>query len=239
MLRGSPVELGQGLSHHLELGLAEGRIKEEVQKVFSRHEGIDIRFFPENSAQVPDVPTITFAVVDPMTGVQDDPKLQQRLEAMTREHGKSARTFKSGLIWVVPDSSATMKEEARKLLAWEEIRDEGLKLDEAQDRQLKANIERARRDLKESVWRSYKLVFLLDKENRLRTVDLGLVTSSAAQTLPTYVVASLRKEGEIEKEVAARFPRTELAARVHGVEHEVGPGRLLRVAAVSPPPIPG
>ena len=151
------------------------------------------------------MPTITFAIVDPLTGIQDDPKLQGRLESMTREHGKSARTFKSGLIWVVPDSASTMKEEARKLLAWEEIRDEGLKLDEAQDRQLRANVERAKKDLKESVWRSYKLLFLLDKENRLRMIDLGLVTSSESTTKPIAVVASLRKEGEIEKEIAARF----------------------------------
>jgi hypothetical protein len=36
----------------------------------------------------------------------------------------SARTFKSALIWVVADSAQPMREEARKILAWQAISDE-------------------------------------------------------------------------------------------------------------------
>ena len=78
------------------------------------------------------------------------------VEQMTRECGTSARTFKSGLIWVVAESPHPMREEARKLLAWQAVADESedLKLDETQKHQLTENVQKARRDLKESVWRS-------------------------------------------------------------------------------------
>ena len=99
------------------------------------------------------------------------------VEQMTKECGTSARTFKSALIWVVAESPYPMREEARKLLAWQAVADESedLKLDETQKQQLAGNVQKARRDLKESVWRSYKLVLLLAKDNTFRQVDLGLV----------------------------------------------------------------
>lgn len=183
----------------------ESRVKEEIQKVFSATEGIERRFFPEQSAQIPDVPSITFVVLSPEHSIQDDAQLDGRIEGMTREYGKSARTYKSGLIWVVAEATAPLREEARKLLAWEDIRDEGLKLDDAQRKQLGASIDKARRDLTESVWRTYKNVFLLGKDNTMQTIDLGLVTSSAAESLPKNVLARLRQNGEIEKEVSPRF----------------------------------
>jgi len=60
-----------------------------------------------------------------------------------------------------------MGDEARKVLAWRAIDDEAmeLKLDETQRRQLAENIQKSKRDLKESVWRSFKHVFLLGKNN--------------------------------------------------------------------------
>ena len=44
----------------------------------------------------------------------------------------------SGLVWCVPDGAAALHEEARKLLAWEDIQDteDQLRLDDAQKRQL-------------------------------------------------------------------------------------------------------
>ena len=60
---------------------------------------------------------------------------------MTKECGNSARTFKSALIWCVPEKSDTIYEEARKLLAWNDIQDEvhDLKLDDAQKSQITTN----------------------------------------------------------------------------------------------------
>jgi hypothetical protein len=90
-------------------------------------------------------------------------------------------------------------------LAWEDIRDEGLTLDEAQQRQLDTSIKTARRDLTESVWRTYKHVMLLDKDNTIKSIDLGLVTSSAAESMTKLILSRLRQNGEVETEVSPRF----------------------------------
>ena len=57
--------------------------------------------------------------------------------------------------------------------SWQAIEDEAadLRLDETQKRQLSENLQKARHDLKESVWRSFKHVLLLGKDNTLRQVD--------------------------------------------------------------------
>lgn len=183
----------------------DARVREEVQKQFPNLPGVDRRFFPEKSAQVSDVPGITLVVWAPEDALQGDPSVPSRIEAMTREYGKSARTYKSALIWVVPETSALLRDEARKLLAWESIQGEGLKLDEAQDRQLDASVKKSRRDLTEAVWRSYKHLYLLGRDNKLQTIDLGLVTSSAADSIPKHILNRLRQTGEVEKEVSPRF----------------------------------
>jgi len=51
---------------------------------------------------------------------------------MIREYGTSSRTFKSAVIFCVPESPDTLREDARKVLAWEAIEDDDLKLDETQ-----------------------------------------------------------------------------------------------------------
>jgi hypothetical protein len=89
-----------------------------------------------------------------------------------------------------------MREEARKLLAWADIlgdRDE-LKLDEPQVKQLKESVAKARSYLRESVWQSYKNVFLLDEGNRLRRIDLGKIHSSAAASIADLILSRLRQE---------------------------------------------
>ena len=82
----------------------DAEVKEAVQKVFPATDGLDRKFFPDKSAQIPDVPLITLVVMSPERSLQDDPKVREFIETMTREYGKSARTYKSGLIWIVPES---------------------------------------------------------------------------------------------------------------------------------------
>ena len=183
----------------------DAQVKEAVQKVFPATDGLDRKFFPDKSAQIPDVPLITLVVMSPERSLQDDPKVREFIETMTREYGKSARTYKSGLIWIVPESGGPLREAARKLLAWEDIQNEALKLDESQQKQLNVSIQKARRDVGEAVWRSYKNILLLGENNTSETIDLGLVTSSAAETMPKHILASLRQKGFVEKEVGARF----------------------------------
>ena len=137
--------------------------------------------------------------------MEDEKTTRQFAEQMIRERGTTARTFKSALIWVVPDSAQPMREEARKVLAWQAIQDEAddLKLDEAQKKQLAENIHKAKRDLKESIWRAYKHLFLLAKDNTV--VDLGIVHSSTADTPISNILNRLSADGDVEKDVSPNF----------------------------------
>ena len=182
-------------------------VRSEVQKIFSAGAGVERIYFPEKSGQIPDRPALTFVIIAPEQSLQDNGKLTQSIEAMTKEYGTSARTFKSALIWCVPETTTMLRDEARKLLAWEAIDDEAgtLKLDEVQKRQLAENLKKAQRDLRESVWRTYKSLLLLDKENRMRTIDLGLVHSSAAENMVTLILNRLRQDGDVEAGISPNF----------------------------------
>ena len=143
--------------------------------------------------------------MSPDQSIQDAPGIEQTIETMTREYGKSARTYKSALIWVVAESAGPIREEARKLIAWKDIDNEGLNLDDAQTRQLDKNIKNARSALKESVWRTYKNVMLLGKDNKIHTIDLGLPTSSSAESMCKFILLTLRQTNDVEKDVSPRF----------------------------------
>ena len=133
----------------------------------------------ERTNQVPDRAALTLVVLAPENEA-GDPATTRLMETMLREHGSSSRTYKSALLWCVAEDGALLSEEARKVLAWEDIDAESqtLRIDESQRRQLDENLKRAKRDLQEAVWRTYKNVFLLDETNALRKIDLGLVHSS-------------------------------------------------------------
>ncbi len=186
---------------------AQERIREEIQKVFAAGSGVERVFFPDNSNQIPDRAAVTLVVLSPDMSLQDEKGTTKFIESATRESGSSSRTFKSALIFCVPDSADALCDEARKVLAWEDIDDEAddLKLDETQVRQLDENVKKAKRDLKETIWRTYKVIMLLGKDNTLKKVDLGLVHSSAAPDLATLVLNHLRQTDDLVTGVSPSF----------------------------------
>jgi len=183
------------------------RVCEEIQKAFPANSGVERVFFPEKSGQVPDRPAVTLVVLAPEQSLQEEKATRQFAESVIRESGSSGRTFKSALIFCVPDSPDALLDETRKVLAWEDVDGEAadLKLDETQTRQLDEAVRKARRDLKECVWRTYKVLMLLAKDNSVKQVDMGLVHSSAAPDLATLVITRLSQDGDIEKGVSPQF----------------------------------
>jgi len=205
------------------------RVRAEIQKVFKEGPRIERVYFPEKSADIPDRAALTFVIVAPETSpLAGEPALPPRvlplrvlvagvavslakgteggwIDEMTREHGTSGRTFKSALIWIVPDDTGRLMDDARRLLAWEDVESERdrLQLDDSQQRQLQEARRRAARDLKESVWRSYKKVLLLGRHNDWKEVDLGLVHSSAAENMVTLILSRLRQDDEVTEGVSA------------------------------------
>jgi hypothetical protein len=132
----------------------EERVRSEVQKVFAQQAGVERIYFPERSNRVPDRPAIALVVLGPDQGLKDQETLRF-VEQVTREYGSSGRTYKSALIWAIPDSAASLSDEARNLLAWQDIDDEESdRLDDAQKHQLSQSLKKSERDLREAVWRT-------------------------------------------------------------------------------------
>lgn len=195
----------------IQPGAVKDRIKKEIQAVFSKSSSkISPIFFPEKSIQISDRPALTIIVADYHQAIEDGNKANTEafIEKMVRESGTSARTFKSAQIWAVADSARMLRDEAMRLLAWEDIDAESgqLNYDEGQVKQLQDNIKRSQSDLKEAIWRAYKYIYLLGKDNKLKQVDMGLVTSSQTSGGPVdAILGRLQGDGEVEKQIGPSF----------------------------------
>lgn len=190
----------------IQAGPIQERLRVEVQKVFAAGPAVERIFFPEKSSQIADRPVLTLVVLSPDHAIAAA-ETKAFVEAATCDHGAAARTFKSALLWAVPEAPDALREEGRRLLAWEDIAEEEheLKLDEPQRRHLGESVKKAQRDLREAVWRAYKNVMLLGKDNQWTTVDLGLVHSSAAETLTGLILGRLKERGDVEDSLSPQF----------------------------------
>jgi hypothetical protein len=176
------------------------QVKQVVQEAFkTRPSGLEWVPFPDKSGQVSDRAALTLVVMSPTQG-HADPATLKLIDQIVRENGQSGRTFKSALLFAAAEHDNALREEARKLLAWGDIQDDDetvKRLDESQRRQLDAGAKRAARDLKETVWRAYRFLLLLGRDNTLQEIDLGLINSSAAGSLAELYVNRLRERDEI------------------------------------------
>lgn len=181
-------------------------IETEVRKVFDKGSGFEKVMFPERNNQVTDRPVLTLVVLHPSRGVAE-PETKAFMEDIINNYGSSARVYKSGLIFCVAENDYAMKEEAKKFLAWETISEEAyeLNLDEDQRKQVKMNMERAKKDLTEKVWKAYKNLALLNKTNQLAIKDLGLIHSSQSRTITELFITQLESAGEITHEINPNF----------------------------------
>jgi len=181
-------------------------VEGEIRKVFDKGSGFEKVMFPERNNQVTDRPVLSLVVLHPSKRISDA-DTKAFMDDVVNNYGSSARVYKSGLIFCVPDDGQLIKEEAKKFLAWETIYDEAheLKLDEDQRKQVKINMDRAKIDLVENVWKAYKNLVLLNKINLLQTKDLGLIHSSQARTITELFLTRLESEGEITSEINPNF----------------------------------
>lgn len=191
----------------------EEKVRAEVQNVFALPRGhaqsqsisLDVRPFPQRSTNVPDRPVLTLVVLSPEQTASET-ATRTFMSTLINECGSSSRTFKSALVFCVCEDSSQLFEAARRLLAWTAIKDEQheLKLDDAQRQKLIENIHNADRDLRESVWRNYKNLFLLGADGTLQVHDLGLFHSSSG-TLPDMIIGRLRDSDIVAEGVSPNF----------------------------------
>jgi hypothetical protein len=182
----------------------EERIRQQTQKLFDKHSvdasrQINRRYYPTRSNDVPNQPVLTLVVMGLDTPAGDK-KTAELMETIVRDCGSSGRTYKSALIFAVPDAGAAVREAARSALAWEDIDDDEdtkKRLDEGQTNLLARNLKNAQRDLDEALFRTYRHVYLLGKDNKLRPIDLGQITSSSAGSLVELILRELQRCEEI------------------------------------------
>lgn len=152
---------------------------------------------------------MTLVVLPPLQGLGDAeaPQTLDLIRTLLDDAGSSARTYKSALFFAVPSSASRLHEGARKLLAWESLhsQSDSLRLDDGQLREVAAQRERARRDLSEAVWQTYHTVAYLGPEGEIAQLDLGLVHSSAGETLPGYIETRLRQQDILVDSVSPDF----------------------------------
>ncbi len=184
------------------------RIKKEIETIFKggpRDIDFDRRYWPDKTNGVPDRPELTLVVIGPEHPA-DKKSTIVWMEQIVRECGTSGRTMKSALLFAVPESADAVTAAVRDVLAWEEIEDDEetkKRLDETQKKQLIKGVGRAKADLKETIWRTYRRLYFLDKTNALKETDLGQITSSMASSLVELIINRLVKDDEITDGVGA------------------------------------
>ncbi|NIM06025.1 MAG: DUF499 domain-containing protein [Armatimonadetes bacterium] len=177
----------------------------EIQKAFDRYPGAENVLFPEESREISDGPVLRLALMSPDHSVRQK-ETRKMIETMIREHGESGRTHKNAVLFAVADDAASLREQARRLLAWQAIRDEESdKLDDRQKTLLVENIRKAQRDLRETVWRTYNTVVLLGNDNAPREVNLGLPHSSQTSNMTQLIIDKLRQDNDIEPNPSPNF----------------------------------
>jgi len=187
------------------------KVRQVIREVFKGGPALDRRFFPEASGDIPDTPSLTLVVLAPEHGWENASReaTQRLVASMIQECGGRGRTFKSGLIFAVAEGGAALADEAKTLLALESLEDpaeqERLKLELSQIQELREKKRRTERSLKELVWRVYRRVLFLAEDGGVREVDLGLLHSSAAESLVGFIVARLKQEGLLEESISPDF----------------------------------
>lgn len=185
----------------LDPSAVEEKAREQIRKVFNDKKGIvtsiDPVFFPDEPSQIENIPALRLVVLSPERAVGDETRAF--VERCMKEWGAAPRVFRNALIWSIPDSASALLDAARRLKAWESLEDEAetREFDGSQRAQLTQGKERARNDLKEAVWRTYRFLSFLGLDGSLKEEDLGLVHSSAAESMQAFIQARLRQRDEL------------------------------------------
>lgn len=188
------------------------KVRQAIREVFKAGpSGIERRYFPEDSVDIPDVAALRLVVIAPEYGWENTERERTKklLRRIVLECGGRGRTYKSGIIFAVADGEAQLSDEARTLLALESLEDpeeqERLRLEPAQIRELHEKKRRSEQKLRELVWHAYHRVIILGKDNELQEVDLGRLHPSMGDSLVGIIVTRLKQEGILEETISPDF----------------------------------
>lgn len=200
------------------------RIDQEIQKAFQTattlnnlprelRDGakLSIVLLPEVSSAITQSPLLTFVVLSPSYTISDQ-RTAALVEQMTHEYGSSTRHFKNALVWCIADDNNNLRDNAKRVLAWEDIRDEKqdtLRTDdgaeEAERRQIHEHLAKSQADMRESIWRTYRFIVLMGKDGSLQQIDMGMMHSSQAPTILNHVLLHLLQQDYVTDSIGVNF----------------------------------
>jgi len=128
----------------------------------------------------------------------NDSATLSRIDGFIQQHGSGSRTYKSALIFILAASDTLLREEARKLLAWEAIQYDDIMREDAQKAQIKTGLASAQTALRDAVWRTYRHIGLLNKQQGLDIRELPPAHASSASSLTQFVVNQLKLTDDLQ-----------------------------------------
>lgn len=178
-------------------------VRKAVVELFqSGARSVTRRYFPERSGDIQDEPELTLAILGLETP-KGDPATSTLMESIVRDCGSSGRTFKSAIIFVVPEAAGAVREAGQTLLAWEDIQGDPetvKRLSKAQVEQLGENVTKTKKEFSEALARSYRHLYLLGKDNRLKHQDFD---GQNRGNFVEQILARLEKIEELTDKFAA------------------------------------
>jgi len=187
----------------------ERQLQEIVRQVFREKVQVGLCFYPNEPGAIPDTPAITLVVLPP--GAEFRKALREQLANWTISSGQTPRQYPGALLWAVPEGGFGSRTAVEDWLAWQiTARDaeQGLlgEIDPHDFQTLRTELRQAKDVVEERVWTVYNRLLLWNgKEGALKPVGLKQMHPSEAQSITGAILARLRQEGLLNREVGASY----------------------------------
>ncbi|MEW6771697.1 MAG: DUF499 domain-containing protein [Bacillota bacterium] len=187
----------------------ERQLQEIVRQVFREKAQVGLCFYPNEPGTIPDTPAITLVVLPPDAEFTD--ALREQLANWTISNGQTPRQYPGALLWAVPEGGFGLRTAVEDWLAWQiTARDaeQGLlgEIDPHDLQTLRTELRQAKDVVEERVWTVYNRLLLWNgKEGALQPVGLKQMHPSEAQSITGAILARLRQEGLLNREVGASY----------------------------------
>jgi len=184
-----------------------------VRDEFKRGATLPIRFFPDDSAAVPDSPRLTVIVLDPDIQWDDKGKLRARIAQWTKKRGEGDRLYPGALVWCIRKPGRQQRDAVEEWQAWRRVKQEidagtlGGEYEPSELAQVNTNVTDAEVDARDEVWAGYRYIVLADPQEKdgLKVIDIGAGHAGHGESLTERIIATLRSESLLNESVGAGY----------------------------------
>lgn len=184
-----------------------------VGEEFRREAGLPIVLFPQDGAEIPDVPRLTLVVADPELEWAGNGGMKKQLLEWIQQRGSSPRLYPAALVWCFRKPGRDLRDKVEIWLAWQRVWEEiragtlGGEFSSGDQAELHAKVKGAEEAAREEVWAGYRFVVFLDRTepDGLKVVDLGAGHASSAESLSGRVIAAMKAEALLNESIGAGY----------------------------------